>query len=85
MVFYNGTQEEPDEQELLLSAAFPEDKREKADIELKVRMININRGHNAELLKKCRPLYEYSWFVAKIREYSETVSIEEAADKALDE
>ena len=48
-------------------------------------MININRGHNAGLLEKCRPLYEYSWFIAKIREYCETVSIEEAADKALEE
>lgn len=34
------------------------------DIEVKVRMININYGHNKEILAACRPLKEYAWFVA---------------------
>ncbi|MBO6207783.1 MAG: hypothetical protein J6O73_12700 [Lachnospiraceae bacterium] len=83
VVFYNGTEEEPDELELKLSDAFPEKYREKADVELKVRMLNINAGHNKELLEKCRPLYEYSWLVAKIREYNKTMEIEDAVDQVL--
>ena len=61
------------------------------DIEAKVRMININYGHNENFLKACKPLEEYSWFVAKIREYNvpdETGNrpgIEHAFDKAIDE
>jgi len=30
-------------------------------------MININHGHNREMLSKCRPLGEYAWFVAQVR------------------
>ena len=85
VVFYNGTDDEPDEQILRLSAAFPEDKRDQSDVELNVRMININNDHNAELLKKCRPLYEYSWLIGKIREYVQTMPIEKAVDKAMEE
>jgi len=33
------------------------------DIEVNVRMININHGHNKKLLSACRPLEEYAWFV----------------------
>ena len=57
-----------------------------ADIELQVTMLNINNGRNKELLERCRPLYEYSWLVDRIRENKKaTESIEEAADAALDE
>ena len=38
-----------------------------------------------ELLKKCRPLYEYSWLIGKIREYALTMPIEKAVDRALKE
>ncbi|MBQ9866926.1 MAG: hypothetical protein IJM34_07890 [Lachnospiraceae bacterium] len=85
VVFYNGTDEEPDEQILHLSASFPENRREQSDVELKVRMVNINHDHNAELLERCRPLYEYSWLIGKIREYALTIPIEKAVDRALEE
>ncbi len=32
-----------------------------------VRMININYGHNKNILNACKPLEEYAWFVAQIR------------------
>ena len=48
-------------------------------------MININHDHNKELLEKCRPLYEYSWLIDKIREDSEKMTLEEAVDKAIEE
>ena len=37
------------------------------DIEVKVRMLNINYGHNKELLTACKPLGEYAWFVSQVR------------------
>ena len=64
------------------------------DIEVKVRMININHGHNREMLSKCRPLGEYAWFVAQVRNNQADVrtgeddaqtGIGSAIDRAIDE
>ncbi len=51
----------------------------------KVRMLNINYGHNLELLKACKPLYEYSWFIEKVRNHSRHMEIKEAVSKAIDD
>ena len=50
-------------------------------LELKVKHININ-GYEKD---GCRQLYEYEWFVEKIRQYSEETDIKEAVEKALNE
>ena len=73
VIFYNGTQDEPDEKILLLSDAFQKDNEQKhvsGCLECEVRMLNINYGHNKELMEKCRRLEEYAIFVAKLREYA---------------
>ena len=85
VVLYNGTLEEPDEQILKLSSAFPENIRDQADVELRVRMINVNHGHSADVMDKCRSLYEYAWLIDKIREYNKDKDLEEAIDMALEE
>ena len=55
------------------------------DIEVSVRMININYGHNPELLYSCKALGEYSWLVNQIRCNIELgMEIEKAVDEALD-
>ena len=62
------------------------------DIEVKVRMININHGHNRKILTACRPLEEYAWFVERVRQKhtakktgdSEPVEIGTAIDMAID-
>ena len=66
VVFYNGMKEMPEEQTLRLSDAF-ENKRAEADVELTVRMLNINYGHNKLLMEKCRILEEYSKLAAVMR------------------
>lgn len=55
------------------------------DIEVKVRMFNINYGHNKGLMEACRSLSEYAWFVEEIRKNSEEMDVEEAIDKAMDD
>ena len=65
VVFYNGTEREEEEFEQLLSNAF--ENGQVGCMELKVRTININYGHNKELLEKCGTLAGYAYFVAKIR------------------
>ncbi len=68
VVFYNGEKEIPEEQILRLSDAFGI-RKSKADVELSVRMLNINYGHNRELMAKCRVLDEYARFVDICRQY----------------
>ena len=81
IVFYNGLQEEPDRKELLLSDAFirPEKDRRVPSLELRVLMLNINWGHNRELMEKCEKLKEYAQFIAQIRQNSAQGMSREAA------
>lgn len=65
VVFYNGDRAKPDEEILLLSDAF-QNIEMKPDVELKVRVFNINYGHNEKIMGKCRRLWEYSYFVHQI-------------------
>lgn len=84
VVFYNGEQDMPEEQIMCLSEAF-ENRQEEADVELKVRMLNINQGHNEELMEKCKVLEEYAQFVAISRQYAaEGFKVREALDRAID-
>ncbi len=90
VVFYNGMEKQGDTV-LRLSDSFVEESRtiqdnsNEPDIEVKVRMININYGHNGELLEKCRPLAEYAWLIDRIRKNGINMNIEDAVDQAIDE
>ena len=79
--FYNGTDTMEDKVELKLSDAVGNN----TDIEVSVTMLNINYGHNKELLASCSPLMEYSWFVHSIREKIKLLGIADAVDKTLQE
>ena len=84
IVFYNGTRDMPEEKILRLSDAF-ENQKARADIELKVRMLNINHDKNKELMGKCRALSEYSQFVEVARRYVEEIKDnQEALNLAVD-
>jgi hypothetical protein len=54
-------------------------------LELKATVLNINLGHNQELLNTCKTLKEYSIFVEKLRRYSEQMTIKQASLKAINE
>ena len=41
----------------------------KSDIEVTVTMINVNYGHNKELMDACKPLEEYAYFIDRVRVY----------------
>lgn len=82
-VIYMGLKTEPDRQELYLSQAFM-----KPDgipcLECTAQIININFGHNKELLESCRKLHDYSYFVAKVRDHlKEGLLLEAAVDQAV--
>lgn len=84
VVFYNGDQEMPEEKTLRLSDAF-ENREHKADIELTVRVLNINHGHNAELVEQCKILEEYARFVDATKQLvAETDDRKEALEAAIE-
>lgn len=67
-LFYNGTRPVPDEEILKLSDAYIA-KTDVPMLELQVRMININLPVGHRILQECMPLYEYSWFIERVRTY----------------
>ena len=87
IVFYNGTTNMPDKKELRLSDAFQQP-TEQPDIEVIAHMLNINYGHNKELMERCRKLKEYAQFIDIIRHYlreNKQWSNEQAISKAIDD
>uniref|UniRef100_UPI003AB84F1F hypothetical protein n=1 Tax=Eisenbergiella sp. TaxID=1924109 RepID=UPI003AB84F1F len=84
VVFYNGTDGQPERQILRLSDAFEKETAE-PELELKVLMLNIIFGHNKELMEKCRTLREYSQYVDRVRKYAKRMRIEEAVERAVTE
>lgn len=84
IVFYNGTVDEPDERTMKLSDAFM---KKGGCLECKARLLNINYGHNLELMEKCRRLEEYAIFVETVRIYSkeEGVQLQDAITWAIDD
>ena len=86
VTFYNGTTDAADETELYLSDLFPENiDISQADVSVKVKMLNINYGHNKELLNACAPLYEYAWFIEQVRKNAKNMVTEDAVKKSLND
>ena len=85
-VFYNGTKKAPDRSLLKLSDAFQKTGKDiEPCLECQVVMLNINYGHNQELMEKCRRLREYSKFVFIVREQKKMYEDpEEATLRAVD-
>ena len=80
--FYNGTEEQPEQQVLKLSDAFGGE----GDIEVKVKMLNVNYGKNRALMETCQPLREYAWLVDRVREHQRVMqNLEAAVDASIDE
>lgn len=84
LVFFNGIEEQPDEKILKLSASYTVDE-ECPSLELTARMLNINRGHNQQLMSACKTLRDYAEYTARVREYAEKMSTEDAVERAITE
>ena len=86
IVFYNGTQEEPDEAQLLLSDSFPEPKGGGLPaLECRAQVLNINSGHNQEIMKRCHRLKEYSEFIGEIRRRLQSgLKLEDAVEQGIE-
>ena len=84
VVFYNGQAEQPDRETLYLSDSYMI-KEEEVSLELKVDILNINIGHNKELLEAYRTLGEYAEYVSRVRRYAKEMPIGEAVERTIEE
>ena len=84
IVFYNGTEREEDYWINYLSESY-ENLSGEPNLELKVLTLNINEGHNRELMEQCQSLREYAQYVAKVREYARESDLDTAVEQAVDD
>lgn len=82
VVLYNGKRAVADRETLLLSSAY----EGKGCIEVEAELVNVNEGHNQELMDACAALRGYARFVGLTREYHEAqgLPLGEACDRAAD-
>ena len=50
-----------------------------------VTVLNVNEGHNADLMQHCNTLNEYAQYVARVRLYAADMSLDQAVERAVDE
>ena len=82
-VFYNGEEAYPSDKTLKLSEAFIERGTE-TNLELTVKVININRQNRHPVLENCRTMQEYSIFVETVRKWKE-IDSQNGFEKAVEE
>ena len=81
IVFYNGTEKKKEGWENLLSEAY-ENQIGEPNLELRVVTLNINEGHNRELMEQCQILREYAH---KVRNYTKEMELDAAVENAVNE
>ncbi|MDR0655202.1 MAG: Rpn family recombination-promoting nuclease/putative transposase [Treponema sp.] len=75
IVLYNGREPYSDEALLKLSDAFEDavslgfSRESVPALELTVRIYNINRGHNEQIIRRSKTLEGYSTLIGKVRDY----------------
>ena len=48
-------------------------------------MLNVNEGHNKELMEQCQTLKEYAIYVARVRKYASELNLNDAVERAITE
>lgn len=84
IVFYNGTDKQPETRKIRLSDAYEVQEAEK-ELELSVTVLNINSGYHEELKEKCQALKEYAEYVARVREHTRERPLHEGVELAVSE
>ena len=88
IVLYNGTDSYPDEETLRLSDAFmqPPQPGLGGFLELTVRVVNINKGHNNNIVNSSSNLKGYVEFIASVRRNRQYgLSLQDAVTQAVED
>lgn len=84
VVFYNGIDWQEEYQILKLSDLYLHQEKQ-PQLELTVRMLNINKGYNKAVTEQCKLLSEYMQYVDKVRTHSKTMPLQKAVEQAVAE
>ena len=84
VIFYNGSEPQPDRKILRLSDLYTVRMKE-TQLELTAVLLNINRNHNRELMEACRDLKDYAEYVDRVRKYARELPLSEAVDRSITE
>ena len=84
VIFYNGSEPQPDRKILRLSDLYTV-KMKETQLELTAVLLNINRNHNRELMEACRDLKDYAEYVDRVRKYARELPLPEAVERAVKE
>ena len=82
VVLYNGEKEMADFKEMRLSDSF-ELAQDFPNLDLVVKVYNINKGRNAEMAARSSSLSGYEEFIAAVRENLKVMNLEEAVRVAI--
>lgn len=82
VVFYNGERKQPDRKILKLSDLYSVVEKE-YKLNLEVLMLNINSGHNPELMEACHTLWEYAEYTNRVRTYAKEMAVDKAVEQAV--
>jgi hypothetical protein len=83
IVLYNGEADAPDEDELDLSDSFAADGGKAPMLELKVKVYNVNEGHNEGIFAKSGVLEGYAKFIEEARSRMKGKGRDEALKEAI--
>ena len=84
VIFYNGSEPQPDRKILRLSDLYTVRMKE-TQLELTAVLLNINRNHNRELMEACKDLKDYAEYVDRVRKYARELPLSEAVECAITE
>jgi predicted transposase/invertase (TIGR01784 family) len=88
IVLYNGTDKFPEEKTLKLSDAFLETNASSLGsyLDLSVRVVNINKGHNTDIIENSDNLKGYVEFIATVRKNQKGgMSLQDAVEHAVNQ
>ena len=84
IVFYNGEEVRPEREILTLSEMYETEEPE-YNMDLKVLVLNINKGYNQKLMASCHILWEYAQYTERVRRYTKRMPVAAAVDRAVSE
>ncbi len=85
-ILYNGVKEAEDRKVLELKDAFPKLEGMEPCLNCKATLLNINFGHNREIMARSQTLMDYSIYIQRIRDNKGSgISIFEAVDRATED
>lgn len=54
-------------------------------ISVRIQILNVNDGHNKQLMEACPTLHQYAILVSRIKTYSKKMDFEDAVNRAINE